>query len=80
MSNSGKLTEIISNVLKVDASEINDESSPENIRSWDSFNGIMLVTELEKGFNVKFTMDDIIAIKNVQDIKKTLAKHGIDIK
>ena len=74
-----KLYGIISDVLKVDASTITDESSPDNIATWDSFNGLMLVTELEKGFNVKFTMEEIMLVKNVKDIKESLNVHGIDI-
>ena len=36
---SEKLYNIISKVFSVPISEINDESNPETIESWDSFNG-----------------------------------------
>mgnify|MGYP001562639519 CR=1 FL=1 len=74
-----KLKEILAAVLKVKPEEINDKSSPENIPGWDSFNGLMLVTELEKAFNVKFSIDEIIAVKDVKDIKESLRRHGVDI-
>ncbi len=74
-----KLKNILSTVLKVDASTITDESSPDNISTWDSFNGLMLVTELEKGFDVKFTMEEIMLVKNVKDIKESLRVHGVNI-
>ena len=74
-----KLLNILSKVLNVDASTITDESSPDNIPTWDSFNGLMLVTELEKGFDVKFTMEEIMLVKNVKDIKESLKVHGVDI-
>ena len=41
------LKELLADVLGVDKEEINDESSPDSISSWDSFNGLMLVSELE---------------------------------
>ena len=41
----------------------------DNTEGWDSFNGLLLATELEKEFKVKFTMEDIVSIKNVGDIK-----------
>jgi len=44
---SEKLYNIISKVFSVPISEINDESSPETIESWDSFNGLILVDELK---------------------------------
>ena len=72
-----KLYDIISKVFSVPISEINDESSPETIESWDSFNGLILVNELESNFNIKFSVSEIIDVKNVKDIKRHLKNHGI---
>ena len=76
---SKKLYDIISKVFSVQISEINDESSPETIESWDSFNGLILVDELESNFNIKFTVSEIIDVKNVKDIKRHLNNHGVDL-
>ena len=76
---SKKLYDIISKVFSVQISEINDESSPETIESWDSFNGLILVDELESNFNIKFSVSEIIDVKNVKDIKKHLNNHGVDL-
>ena len=56
---SKKLYDIISKVFSVQISEINDESNPETIESWDSFNGLILVDELESNFNIKFSVSEI---------------------
>ena len=66
---SEKLYEIIARVLSISVSDLNDDSSPENIESWDSFNGLVLVDELENHFKVKFTISEITNVKNVSDIK-----------
>ena len=71
------LYEIISQVFSVPISEVNDESSPENIESWDSFNGLVLVDELETNFNIKFTISEITDVKNVADIKRHLKNHNV---
>jgi len=76
---SKKLYDIISKVFSVQISEINDESSPETIESWDSFNGLILVDELESNFNIKFSVSEIIDVKNVKDIKIHLNDHGVDL-
>ena len=76
---SEKLYNIISKVFSVPVSEINDESSPETIESWDSFNGLILVDELESNFNIKFSVSEIIDVKNVKDIKTHLNNHGVDL-
>jgi len=76
---SEKLHNIISKVFSVPISEINDESSPETIESWDSFNGLILVDELESTFNIKFSVSEIIDVKNVKDINRPLNNHGVDL-
>ena len=76
---SKKLYDIISKVFSVQISEINDESSPETIESWDSFNGLILVDELESNFNIKFSVSEIVDVKNVKDIKRHLDNHGVDL-
>ena len=76
---SEKLYNIISKVFSIPISEISDESSPETIESWDSFNGLILVDELESNFNIKFSVSEIIDVKNVKDIKRHLNNHGVDL-
>ena len=55
---SKRLYSIISNVMDIPISEINDESSPESIESWDSFNSYVLLDELETEFKTEFSIDD----------------------
>ena len=76
---SKKLYQIISKILDVPASEINDESSPETIENWDSFNSLLLADELESEFNISFTLDEIIDSANVAAIKKHLKNHGVSL-
>ena len=76
---SEKLYNIISKVFSVPITEINDESGPETIESWDSFNGLILVDDLESNFNVKFTVSEITDVKNISDIKRHLKNHGINV-
>ena len=73
------LYKIIAKVFSISESEISDESGPENIESWDSFNGLVLVDELEDHYNIKFTISEIIDVKNVADIKQRLKNHNVDI-
>ena len=76
---SEKLYNIISKVFSVPITEINDESGPETIESWDSFNGFILVDDIESNFNVKFTVSEITDVKNISDIKRHLKNHGINV-
>ena len=74
---SKKLYSIIAKVMDIPILEINDESSPETIPSWDSFNSYILLDELETEFKTEFTIDEVTETKNVSDIKKHLKNHGI---
>ena len=74
---SEKLYEIIAKVMDIQIDEINDNSSPETIASWDSFNSYILLDELESEFKTEFTIDEVTETKNVSDIKKNLKIHGI---
>ena len=72
-----RLKKILSNILEINENCITDETSPDNVDAWDSFNGLMIVSELENEFNVNFTMDEVISVKNVRNIKENLKKHGV---
>lgn len=74
-----KLKAILSEVLEIDESQITDETSPKNVETWDSFNGLILVSELENKFNIQFTMDEVTSVKCVRDIKESLKKHGVNL-
>ena len=76
---SNDLYKIIAKTLSISESDVSDESRPETIESWDSFNGLVLVDELENHFNVKFTISEIIDVKNVADIKRHLKNHNVDL-
>lgn len=72
-----KLTAILSRVLEIPEGSMRDDTGPANVPSWDSFNGLLLVSELEEAFGVEFTMKEVTSVKTVGDIKVVLAKHGI---
>lgn len=74
---SNKLYSLIARVMGVPVSQINDQSGPGTIESWDSFNGLVLVDELESEFKVKFTFDETLDVKTVADIKRHLQNHGV---
>ena len=75
--NSQKLMKLISSVLNIDENSINNDTSPENTESWDSFNALVMVSELESEFEVQFSIDEVYSVSNVKDIKNVLIRHGI---
>lgn len=68
------LEEIVGKVLNIDPSKINNDTSPENTEEWDSFNGLLLVSEIEKQFNFSFDIKEVLDIKNIGDIRSILKR------
>ena len=73
---SDNLLDIVANVMEIQVSQIDDESGPETIENWDSFRGLILFEELESKFNVKFTLNELLNIKKIKDIKNILTVRG----
>ena len=76
---SKKLYEIISRVLNTPITEINDDSGAETLTEWDLFNLYVMLDEIENKFNVKFSLEETLQIKNVGDFKKNLEKYGVNL-
>jgi acyl carrier protein len=74
---SKKLYTLIGRIMDVPVTELSDNSSPETIPSWDSFNSYLLLDELESEFQTEFSIDEVVETKNIADIKKHLKNHGI---
>ena len=73
------LFEIVSRVMNIPIEKISDSSGPDSIPDWDSFNMFVLLDEIEKEFNVKFSLEETLEIKTVGDFKKKLEKHGVNL-
>ena len=74
-----QLKQVFAKVLNLQDEQIIVELSPDNCVAWDSLNAIVLVTEIEKAFNIKFTFDEAMAVKNFGDAVKLVASKGIEL-
>ena len=66
------LFEIISRVMNAPIEKISDSSGPDSIPEWDSFNMFVLLDEIEKEFDIKFSLEETLEIKTVGDFRKKL--------
>jgi acyl carrier protein len=74
-----KLKQIFASVLNIKIDQVVNELSPDNCAAWDSLNAIILVTEIEKGFNLKFSFDEVMGVKNFEDAVKLISSKGINL-
>ena len=47
---------------------LKDETTAQDIEGWDSLRHIDLIMQLEEEFQLRFTVDDIIGLKNVGEM------------
>ena len=71
----GKIKRVFSELFCVDQEEIHDDSSPESVALWDSLNHLRMVTEMEKIFQVRFTMKEIRSMITFGKIQEVLRFH-----
>jgi acyl carrier protein len=77
--NNSKLRGTFSKILQINIEEISEAAPLETLASWDSFNALMLIAELEKEFGIKFSMEEVTNIKTLEDIIKILHKNNVEI-
>ncbi len=61
---------IVSEIFHIDEKEIRDELSPKDIPGWDSMNYLLFIGELEKEFNMTFSMNEVMDSETLGEIKK----------
>jgi len=71
---SEKVNKIASIVLGIDIDKIDNSLSPTKNDEWDSLHHMMLISEIEKEFNVTFSVDEAVSIKDLKSIKDLLRK------
>ena len=63
-----KLKEVFQDVFDDDSITVNAETTADDIEDWDSLEHINLVSAVEKEFGVKFTMAQVVGMKNVGEM------------
>ena len=77
MDNYAKLLQVVADLFRVDSKTLNDNSSQDSLRNWDSIGTVSLVSELEQVFGVRFDVLEVQDLKNIGIIKSVLAEKGI---
>lgn len=77
MLNEEALKKVLATMLNVDASTINEDSSMDNVPSWDSLRHMNLVLALEEEFKVTIPDDDAGNITSYKLIKLVLNDLGV---
>lgn len=55
--------------------ELKDETTANDIDGWESITHMMIITEIEKEFNIKFKLMDLMNMNNIGDLIKTITSE-----
>jgi len=53
---------------------ITESMSPHDLKKWDSLNHVILISEVEKAFNIRFDLQDMLESRDVGTICKTILR------
>lgn len=67
-----KLNEVFRDVFDDDSITVNADTTADDIEDWDSLEHINLVSAVEKEFGVKFTMAQVVGMKNVGEMVEVI--------
>jgi acyl carrier protein len=60
-----KVEGIYKDILEVDGIHLEDEMTANDVEGWDSLTHALLIAEVQKRFQVKFKLREVIALKNL---------------
>lgn len=63
-----KLTVIFREVFANESLVITDELTANDVENWDSLSHMLLITEVENGFSIKFKLKELNKMHNVGDM------------
>lgn len=63
-----RLNEVFQEVFDDEEIEVCDSTTSEDIEDWDSLEHINLVAAIEQEFDIKFTMAQVVGMKNVGEM------------
>ncbi len=69
-----KLNEVFSDVFDEDIA-VTDATTSSDIADWDSLTHITLISEVEDTFGMKFSMKDVLGMKNVGEMADIIERN-----
>jgi acyl carrier protein len=72
-----RLIGLISEILRMPAAEVVDSIDMEATGTWDSLSHMQLIAAIEEEFAVELTVDEIVEMRSVGQIKNVLRVRSV---
>lgn len=73
------LIELFAEVLEADPAALNDDSSPDNTKKWDSLAAMHLVAAIEERFGVRLSTKEIMGMSSIGLARGVLRGKNIKV-
>jgi len=73
-----KINEAFKLVLEHENFELNNETTADDVDGWESITHMMIIGEIEKSFNIKFKLMELMNMDNIGDLIKSI-ESNLDI-
>ena len=69
-----KVCKIFDDIFDLEKKKLKKSTNAKDISNWDSISNLKLIIVLEKEFKIRFDPDEIVEIKNVGELIKSIEK------
>jgi acyl carrier protein len=73
-----KIEILMADLFNLNSKDITDSLAMANTDGWDSLKHMELIVSIEETFGVELTIEEIVAMQTLKDIKKILKEKSID--
>ncbi len=63
-----RIISVIAKVLNISINEVEMDTAIGDLPEWDSLHHMLIIAELEKIFDIKFSQDDLKELEDVSDL------------
>jgi acyl carrier protein len=70
-----KIKESFIKILEHSNFELHETTTAEDVDGWESITHMLIMTDIEKSFNIKFKLMDLMSMENVGDLINTVEKE-----
>lgn len=67
-----RLTKVFHKVFKDETIVLTDEMTAKDVERWDSLSHLVLISDTEEEFGIRFKLKELIAMKNVGDFLRSI--------
>ena len=71
-----EINKVCKRVFRDESLTVTEATAAKDVDGWDSISNLFLIDELEKTFNIKFELDDILNAQNIGDLATVISSRA----